>query len=86
MDPKKGVFLTPQKGEVDPPSGGVPPKTRPGGSQAPRHRDFFGHPPHPDRGGPEKGGRTPPKRVKKWVIFERFLDPFSPNRERVSFI
>ncbi len=88
--PQKGGIFDPPKGGGGPPLGGVPPKTRPGGSQAPRHRDFFRDPPCPGGRGPEKGGRTPPKKGQKmgqkWVIFERFLDPFSPNRERVSFI
>ena len=84
-DPKKGVFLTPQKGGVGPPSGGYPPKPVRGGPRRLGIGTFFGTPPARGVGDPKKGVGPPPKRVKKWVIFERFLDPFSGNRRVYLF-
>ncbi len=56
MDPKKGGFWTPQKGGVDPPSGGYPPKPVRGGPRRLGIGTFFGGTPHPGGPDPEKGG------------------------------
>jgi hypothetical protein len=83
--PQKGGVFDPPKGGGGPPLGGGTPGRGGPPSLAPRHRDFFRDPPCPGGRGPEKGGRTSPKRVKKDPKNGSFLDPFSPNRERVLF-
>jgi hypothetical protein len=74
--PKKGGFLTPQKGGVDPPSGGYPPKPVRGGPRRLGIGTFFGTPPARGVGDPKKGVGTSQKGSKMghfWAFFGPFL-------------